>query len=120
MSIETSAQRGTDPRAGDEIPRVLYPAMALQYAIGGAFLPFVTLYFRDRGLSYQQLGWIFLGSSAAGSAMPFLWGYLADRHFALERLIACLHVAGVACLLLLAQQSSFPGILVLFAIVVGV
>ena len=59
--------------------RSLYAAMPVQYAVGGAFLPFVTLYLRDRGLELSQIGWVFLSSAAVAASVPFLWGFVADN-----------------------------------------
>ena len=53
-------------RGPRRIPPILYPAMVLQYGIGGAFLPFITLYFLDRGVEYLDLRWIFFGIALAG------------------------------------------------------
>lgn len=101
------------------IPPVLFPAMVLQYSIGGAFLPFVTLYLRDRGLEYSQLGWVLLVSSAVSSTVPFLWGYLADRWLALEHIIAALHAGGATALLCLAARDGTGGILPAYLCVSG-
>lgn len=102
------------------IPGSLYAVTLAQYAIGGAFLPFITLYFRDRGLSYSELGWVYLVSSASTSTLPFLWGWLADRFVRLEKLLVALHAAGAAALLLLSFPTGFLSSLALFAIAVGI
>jgi predicted MFS family arabinose efflux permease len=93
--------------------------MVLQYAVGGAFLPFASLYLRDQGLSYSQMGWIYLASCAAGALMPFLWGYIADQLVSVERLLAILHTGGAVALLLFSLQRSFWGILIAFAAYFG-
>ena len=99
------------------IPLSLHLAMLGQYAVGGAFLPFVSLHFLDLGVRYSELGWIFLSSSAVAATVPFLGGVVADRWVSAEKLYACLHLAGAAFLGLLALQESFPGVLAGFVLV---
>lgn len=99
--------------------RSLYIAMVFQYAVGGAFMPFASLYLRDRGLSYSQMGWIYLTSCAAGAVLPFLWGSLADQWIAVDRLLAILHTGGAVMLIIFSRQSSFWGLLITFAAYFG-
>src|SRR5258708_26503049 len=56
------------------LPPVLCAAMALQFAVGGAVIPFVTLLLRDRGLDFSHISQIFLASSGTLLVFPFLWG----------------------------------------------
>jgi len=91
--------------------------MVGQYAVGGAFLPFVSLHFLDLGVEYSELGWIFLSSSAVSATVPFLGGVVADRWVSAERLYAWLHLAGALLLAVLALLDSFPGVLVGFVLV---
>ncbi len=98
------------------IPLSLHAAMAFQFAVGGAFLPFVTLYLRDRGLGYEKVSWVHLTSAAVGSTVPFLWGWVADRWLSAEKLLALLHAGGAAALWAFARQSSFGGLLATYAV----
>jgi MFS family permease len=98
-------------------PPSLYLVMILQYAVGGAFLPFVTLFLKDQGLDYERLSWIHLTSAAVASTVPFFWGWAADRWVRLDLLIAFLHFAGGTALLFFASQSSFAGLLGTYALV---
>lgn len=116
----TAAAPPGDLARRQRIPGSLYAVTVAQYAIGGAFLPFITLYFRDRGLSYSELGWVYLVSSASTSTLPFAWGWLADRVVPLEKLLVVLHAAGAAALLLLSFQTAFFSCLALFGIAAGI
>jgi len=91
-------------------------AMIVQYAAGGAFLPFVTLFFRDRGLDYDHLSWAHLTAAGVSSTAPFFWGWVADRWLAAEKLLALLHLGGAAALLVLSRQTSFAGLLAAYAV----
>ena len=74
-----SAVEAVAPPPRDRLPRILCAAMALQFAAGGAVIPFITLLLRDRGLDFAHVSQIFLASSASLLVFPFLWGMLADR-----------------------------------------
>lgn len=101
------------------IPRSLYWIMTIQYAVGGAILPFISLYFGDRGLTYDEISWIFLASSAIGAVLPVVWGYLGDRWIRLPRLLTVLHLAAAGIVLLLDRQSTFPMLLSCYATFAG-
>jgi MFS family permease len=88
--------------------------MAVQFAVGGAVIPFVTLFFRDRGLDFGQISFIFTASSATLLVFPFLWGMLADRVVPLNRLFIVLNLLSCAALALLGHARSFPAILVAY------
>ncbi len=94
--------------------------MAVQFAVGGAFLPFVTLFLRDRGLSYEEIGWVNVLSATMSAIVPFLWGWVADRWVAVDRLLVLLHFGGAAALAALGRQQSLLGFLswnaILFAL----
>lgn len=85
--------------------------LALQFAIGGAFLPFMFLHFLDSGLSYPEIGRIYVGIAITNTTMPIVWGMVADRLVPVNRLIVALHVLGGLSMLLLTVVDSFPGIL---------
>jgi len=101
------------------LPRVLSAAMALQFAVGGAVIPFVTLLLRDRGLDFSHISQIFLASSGSLLLFPFLWGLLADRYLPLNRLFTMLNLFACAALVLFATQRPFDGVLVAFALFIG-
>lgn len=85
--------------------------MLFQFAVGGAFIPFISLILRDRGLEIQQISIIFSCASATVLIVPFFWGMLADRYIALDRLFVLLNVMAGAALLLFSFQRTFAGLL---------
>jgi MFS family permease len=85
--------------------------MAAQFAAGGAVIPFVTLLFRERGLSLEQISLVFTAASATMLVSPFFWGMLADRFVPLNRLFLILNLLAGTALAFLARQHSFPGLL---------
>ncbi len=88
--------------------------MVLQFAVGGAVIPFVSLLLRDRGLDYSQISVIFLASSSTLLVFPFLWGMLADRILPINRLFTVLNLAAATALGLLAGHRTFIGMLLSF------
>src|SRR5438270_9531058 len=91
-------------QAGQRLSPVLCAAMLVQFAAGGAVIPFVTLVLRDRGLDLSRISQVFLASSATLLVFPFLWGMLADRYVPLNRLFTILNVCAGAVLIGFAQQ----------------
>jgi MFS family permease len=92
----------------------LRAGMAAQFAVGGAVIPFITLLFRERGLTFAQTSLIFTASSATLLAFPFLWGYLADRWLPLNRLFLLLNLLGCAALAWLSAARDFPSMLLAY------
>ena len=90
--------------------------MLLQFAAGGAVLPFVTLVLRDRGLDFAHISIIFSVASATLLVFPLLWGMLADRYLPLNRLFTLLNLAASGALILFALQRDFAGLLLAFAL----
>ena len=88
-------------------PGSLVAAMLLQYAVGGALFPFVTLLLRDRGLTVSQIGTVLMCGAAAMLVAPFLWGMLADRFIPLNRLFIVMNLMAVAALGLFTFQDRY-------------
>jgi hypothetical protein len=104
--------RGTTPKS----PRSLVSVMTLQFAVGGAVLPFISLYLRDQGLDFPQISRIFVVSAALLLLFPFLWGMLADRYIPLNRLFIGLNLVAACALVGLARVDSYWGFLVTYAL----
>jgi MFS family permease len=96
---------------GGQVPPSLYMAMAVQFAAGGALLPFVTLLLRDRGFELAQISTVFSSASATLLVFPFLWGMLADRFIPLNQLFLLLNLGSAATLAVFYTQTSFTGCL---------
>jgi MFS family permease len=94
----------------------LVGVMTLQFAIGGAVLPFISLYLRDKGLDFPQIGRIFALSAALLLVFPFLWGMLADRLIPLNRLFIGLNLVAAGALIGLARVDTFLGLLLTYAL----
>ncbi len=90
--------------------------MAMQFAVGGAVIPFIALLLRDRGFDFGRISLVFAASSATLMVFPFLWGLLADRFIPLNRLFTGLNLAACAALAWLATGKSFAGSLAGFTL----
>ncbi len=90
--------------------------MLVQFAVGGAVIPFVSMLLRDRGLGIAQLSLIISASSAMLLVVPFFWGMLADRYVPLNRLFILLNLGVCLALAVLATQTSFWGLLFGFVV----
>lgn len=88
--------------------------MVVQFAIGGAFLPFLSLHFRDQRLDFKQIGWIYFTASLISATMPLLWGIVADRFLRVDRLLLVLHLLGAAAIFLLSLEDTFSGLLLAY------
>ncbi len=87
--------------------------MFFQYAIWGAWLPlffaFLTSY---RGFTASQAGNLF-GISAIGALIaPFLFGQIADRYLATEKVLGICHLLGAVMIWQLAELTEFWQLLV--------
>ena len=82
--------------------------MFLQFFIWGAWAVTVTTWLlKTLHFSGVQAGLV-AGTTAVGAIVsPFLAGWLADRFFATQHLLAVLHMAGAALLWLAAGQTVF-------------
>lgn len=100
--------------ADETVLRTLAVAMALQFAIGGAVNPFITVFFQDRGLDYTQISNIYLAGSSTLAIFPFLWGMWADRSLALDRVFTVMNGLALASLMAMAAQSTYTGLLLAF------
>ena len=67
-------------------------------------------------LKGSQMGWIFSATAIGAIISPLFIGYVADRLFATEKVLAVLHLIGGVCLLLAAGQTSFLPLITLLMI----
>ncbi len=95
---------------------VLRGAMLVQYAACGAVIPFVSIWFRDRGLDYNQISHILMASAGVLLFMPFFWGMLADRFVPLNRVFIVINLLAAAALFTLSRQTTPSGMLLAFVI----
>ncbi|MDF1799751.1 MAG: MFS transporter [Planctomycetota bacterium] len=93
--------------------------MFLQYAIWGAWLPFLWSFLSDyRGMGGDEIGYMFAAGAVGAIFGPFLAGQIADRYFSTERFLAVSHLIGALLIWQLATVESFTGFLV-FSLVYG-
>lgn len=93
--------------------------MFLQYAIWGAWLPFLWSFLDEhRGMDGDQIGYMFAAGAVGAILGPFIAGQIADRYFSTEKFLALSHLVGAALVWQLASIESFQGFLV-FSLVYG-
>ena len=96
---------------------VLLPLVLLQYAVGGAFYPFLGPYLESaKGFEVRDLSMLALGAGVVNCVMPFVWGALADRVIAVNRLICLLHLSAAFSLLLFSRGAGLVMLTGLFAL----
>jgi nucleoside transporter len=93
--------------------------MFLQYAIWGAWLPFLWSFLSGaRGFAPEQIGNMFAAGAVGAILGPFIAGQIADRWFATEKFLALSHLLGAVLIWNLATIASYEGFL-LFSLLYG-
>jgi nucleoside transporter len=93
--------------------------MFLQYAIWGAWLPFLWSFLSEhRGMDGDQIGYMFAAGAVGAIFGPFVAGQIADRHFATEKFLGISHLIGAVLIWQLAYVEDFT-IFLLFSLVYG-
>jgi nucleoside transporter len=86
--------------------------MFLQYAIWGAWLPLFWGYLTEiLKFSDQQAGWLIAVSASGAVVAPFVFGQLADRRFATEKLLGLLHLLGASLMWFLDRITDYQVLL---------
>ena len=94
--------------------------MFFQYAIWGAWLPFLWSFLSEhRGMDGDQIGYMFAAGAVGAIIGPFIAGQIADRYFATEKFLAISHLIGAALIWQLATIDSFSGFLI-FSLIYGI
>lgn len=82
--------------------------MFLQYAIWGAWLPFLYSFLKDhRGLPPEQIGNMFAAGAVGAIFGPFIAGQIADRWISTEKLLAIHHCVGALLIWQLAKIEDY-------------
>jgi len=83
--------------------------MFLQFFIWGAWFVTLGTYLVQGPLqaSASQVATAFLSQSIGAILAPFLVGLIADRHFAAQRILAVLHLAGALLMWMASTASNF-------------
>ncbi|HEV2294417.1 MAG TPA: MFS transporter [Tepidisphaeraceae bacterium] len=114
MEATTTADRaGMVDRPSDASVKFrLSVMMFLQYAIWGAWLPLLWPFLiGHRGLTPDQVGWIFAVGAIGAILAPFIAGQIADRYFATEKFLGISHVLGGILVWQLASIETYWGFL---------
>ncbi|MCA8980588.1 MAG: MFS transporter [Planctomycetes bacterium] len=115
--MTTQAQGGTAAPLSTSLNARLSLMMFLQYAIWGAWLPFLWSFLAGhRGMTGDQIGTMFAAGALGAIVGPFLAGQVADRWFATERFLGISHLIGAALVWQLASIESYSGFLVVSAV----
>ena len=86
--------------------------MFLQYAIWGAWLPFLWSFLNEyRRMSGDQIGTMFAAGAVGAIVGPFIAGQVADRYFATEKFLGLSHLVGAVLVWQLASIESYGGFL---------
>ncbi|MCZ6596375.1 MAG: MFS transporter [Planctomycetota bacterium] len=93
--------------------------MFLQYAIWGAWLPFLWSYLQDhRGMDGSQIGNMFAIGAVGALIGPFIAGQIADRYFSTEKFLGISHLIGAALIWQLATIEDYK-LFLLFSLTYG-
>jgi nucleoside transporter len=88
--------------------------MFVEFFIWGAWAVTLGTYLgRTLGFTGQQIGLIYGTTAIAAIISPLFVGFVADRHFASERVFSALHFAGAVLLYLASEVTEFAGLYVL-------
>jgi nucleoside transporter len=86
--------------------------MFLQYAIWGAWLPFLWSYLSGKlGFTPAQIGNIFAAGAVGAIIGPAIAGPVADRYISTERLLALSHLVGAVLIWQLARVDAYAAFL---------
>ena len=80
---------------------------------GGSLLPFITLFYKQQGLSGTEIGLLATFAGLAALVAAPLWGRLSDNAARPRRWLQVELIASSGCLLLLSQQIVFVPIALL-------
>lgn len=107
------------PKLSADLNIKLSLMMFLQYAIWGAWLPFLWDFLsRHREMEGTQIGSMFAAGAVGAIVGPFIAGQIADRYFSTEKFLGISHLIGAALIYKLATIESANGFL-LFSLVYG-
>lgn len=89
--------------------------MFIQYFALGATMPVMSLYLKDHlGFNGMQMGLVMAMPAIAAFISPLVGACIADRIIRAERLLGISHLIGFGLMSLLATQSTFTSVLLLY------
>ena len=91
--------------------------MFLQFFVWGAWYVTVGNYMKSHGM-FDQVGWAYTVGPIAAILSPFFLGFIADRYFASEKVLAILHLLGAGAMFFVPVAASIsPTIFILTLLV---
>ncbi len=91
--------------------------MFLQFFVWSAWYMPLSAYMNGvLHFSGTQVGWIYTTTAIGALVSPMFVGFVADRYFATERILAALHLVGGICLLLASQATGFGWLMLLLVL----
>jgi nucleoside transporter len=113
---DTSASGSQTPPLAMGVRLNLSLMMFLEFAVWGSWYVVFYPYLKGKGFSDEQAGAL-IGNFALGAIFSSLFaGYIADRFFASERMMAVLHLIGAGLLYWMAQIQNPDDYWLLFAV----
>jgi nucleoside transporter len=86
--------------------------MFLQFFVWGAWYVTIGNYMAAHGMA-DLTHWPYTVNPIAAIIAPFFLGLIADRFFATERVLGCLHLLGGLVMLMVPQATSTPTVFIL-------
>lgn len=91
--------------------------MFLEFGVWASWFMAIGAYLNDvLGFSGSQVTWIYATTAIGAIVAPMFVGFVADRYFATERILAVLHLVGGLCMLWASRQTGFAGLMTLLVI----
>ena len=104
-TIPTSAPSRMGLALGSRLSMMMF----LQYAIWGAWLPFLYIFLSvDRKFTGPEIGWMFTAGGVGAILGPFIAGQVADRYFNTERYLGLSHLAGAVVVFFMSTVQNTP------------
>lgn len=79
--------------------------MFLQFFVWGAWYVTVGNYMSENGMT-EQISWAYTVAPIAAIISPFFLGFVADRYFASEKVLAALHILGAIAMFLAPMAAE--------------
>ena len=105
--------QGSRPVSGLFVPKFLY---FLYYAAAAAWIPYLNLYYEQRGLSPSQIGLLAGLPALISLASAALWGGIADRTHRHKQVLVLAICSAVTAVLLLSRANTFSLLIPLIAL----
>ncbi len=95
----------------------LWVMFFIEFMIWGSWYVPISGYMNDTlKFSGSQVAWIYATTALGAIISPLFVGYVADRFFSTERVLAALHLVGGACLFAASFQEEFPPLMTLLVV----